>query len=449
MRRGMIAFACACAAAAPAFASDLDGDWRVRIDSGRSGPIEARLRFAEENGRIVGRSLSGATALVAALPRAAGRDFGAALLELRLDEKDGRYAGVARMAGREAPAEFTLADGRIEGGIEGTFAAGRVSGAREAGDAPLRDFSAVLDRLDAVVGERLFRPGLDSTEAYRLFRTRMDEIAAAARDDLDLLAGFYYGWTDDPFSHFDLRRGDETAEAMMKAFDLFRVGAPAARLALEDGVAVLDVDTMMGLDTIEQIEAAYAEIAAKGAKALIIDLRGNGGGAFAVKPLVEHVIDEPLDAGAFASRKWAAAHDGPPEAADIDATAPWSGWSLIAFWRTVQENALLRLRLTPAAPNFDGPVFVLVDGDTASAAELAADAFKSSGAAILIGARTQGQMLSQSPFDLSDGYMISLPVADYFSRANGRIEGVGVMPDVTLPPAMALDYAKARAAAAK
>jgi hypothetical protein len=69
------------------------------------------------------------------------------------------------------------------------------------------------------------------------------------------------------------------------------------------------------------------------------------------------------------------------------------------------------------------------------------------GAARLVGARTQGEMLSQSPFDLAEGYMIALPVADYFSARNGRIEGAGVMPGVLMDPAMALDYAKARAAA--
>jgi hypothetical protein len=43
--------------------------------------------------------------------------------------------------------------------------------------------------------------------------------------------------------------------------------------------------------------------------------------------------------------------------------------------------------------------------------------------------------------------MILLPVADCFSARNGRIEGAGVTPGALMDPAMALDYAKARAAA--
>jgi hypothetical protein len=35
------------------------------------------------------------------------------------------------------------------------------------------------------------------------------------------------------------------------------------------------------------------------AERLIIDLRRNGGGAFAVVPLIAHLIDDPIDAGLF------------------------------------------------------------------------------------------------------------------------------------------------------
>ena len=92
--------------------------------------------------------------------------------------------------------------------------------------------------------------------------------------------------------------------------------------------------------------------------------------------------------------------------------------------------------------------FVVVNGETASAAEMAADALRSSGEATLIGSRTIGHLLSQSPFDVTDDYIISLPVADYYSLAHGRIEGAGVPPQSYAPSDMALGAAVAKAKAA-
>ena len=100
------------------------------------------------------------------------------------------------------------------------------------------------------------------------------------------------------------------------------------------------------------------------------------------------------------------------------------------------------MQFQPVEPNFDGPVIVLLDERSASATELAADAFRASGLATLVGERTAGEMLSQSMFDVADGFLVSLPVADYYSVAHGRIEGAGVPVDIEAASADALDVAR-------
>ena len=107
----------------------------------------------------------------------------------------------------------------------------------------------------------------------------------------------------------------------------------------------------------------------------------------------------------------------------------------------------MRIRMHPAEPNFDGDVYVLVDKVTASAAEMAADALRASGVATLIGERTAGEMLSQSMFDVVDGFVVTLPVADYYSMRHGRIEGQGVSPHVGSSSEAALNVARERAGA--
>lgn len=426
-------------------AEDLSGAWRITFDTGRFGPMEARVVFTETADGVTGESQSGALEIIRTSPGGADRDFGDALLAISLTEDGEAYKGEARIADRDGEMTLTLAGDHIEGRIKASFVNGPFTGVRDDSEGALRDYPAILSGLGPVVTANIFNPKDLDSAGYKTFMARMADVAAAAQDDLDMVAGFYYGWNNDPFSHFDLSRTSLGAEAFMASLDDYKIGAPAARVTFDGDVAILDVDTMMGADTIDYINAAYDEIAAKGAKALIIDLRDNGGGAFAVKPLVEHVIDAPLDAGYFITQKWNAAHEGLPSRAEVEATAPWEGWSLVDFWRTLQEVPIMRIQFTPAEPNFNGPVFVVVNGETASAAEMTADALRSSGAATLIGSRTIGHLLSQSPFDVTDDYIISLPVADYYSLVHGRIEGAGVPPQTYAPSDMALGAAVAKA----
>ena len=80
----------------------------------------------------------------------------------------------------------------------------------------------------------------------------------------------------------------------------------------------------------KQIDAAYVAITNRGADALLIDLRENGGGAFAVRPLVAHLLNETVDGGSFVSQRWNATHNRAPNLSELKAVAPWEGWSIRA-----------------------------------------------------------------------------------------------------------------------
>ncbi len=304
------------------------------------------------------------------------------------------------------------------------------------------DMQPVASAITTLMRDHHYNPEELDAPAYQAIETAMLELGSEATNRADFLTGFRAIWTDAPFSHVVLSEAQGTAEQMAAYVDTLRIGGGGATLSWRDETAILTVTTMMGQDTIEEINAAYAEIAAQGADALIIDLRENGGGAFAVLPLVRHVLAEPLDAGIFVSQPWNAAHDRAPTAFDIAETPSWEGWSLRSFWQAVQVNALTPIRFEPVTENrFDGPVYVLVSETTASAAEMAADALKASGRATLIGERTAGEMLSQTVFDLPEGLQLWLPIADYYSIAHGRIEGAGVAPDIAAESDLADDVA--------
>jgi C-terminal processing protease CtpA/Prc len=85
-------------------------------------------------------------------------------------------------------------------------------------------------------------------------------------------------------------------------------------------------------------------------------------------------------------------------------------------------------------------VFVLTDGTTASAAEPLADVLQATGRATIVGATTAGAVLTSEYLDLPGGWRLQLPTGTYVNAAGVELEGRGVVPDVAVPSATALDY---------
>jgi carboxyl-terminal processing protease len=76
------------------------------------------------------------------------------------------------------------------------------------------------------------------------------------------------------------------------------------------------------------------------------------------------------------------------------------------------------------------PLVVLVDGGTASAAEIVAAALQDRGRAVLLGSRPFGKGSVQAPSQLSDGSALELTVGHYLTPSGRSLDGVGVEPDV-------------------
>jgi carboxyl-terminal processing protease len=306
---------------------------------------------------------------------------------------------------------------------------------------PKTDYPEVGTAINEAMRAYHYNPAELDTPEYRRIEAAITELADDATSDEAFMRGFREIWENGPFSHVEINVAKQSADNLAEYLDTLRIGGGGALLTWQDDVAVLTVTTMMGLDTIEEIDAAYAEIDGKNASALIVDLRENGGGAFAVNPLVSHLLTKPFDAGSFVSQPWNAMHKLEPSRAELEAVDPWQGWSIKAFWADVQTDPLTRISFLPTEPVFDGPVYVLTSKRTASAAELATDALKGANRAIIIGENTAGEMLSQKIYDLPGGLQLSLPIADYYSAVNGRIEGVGIKPDIETDAADAFDIA--------
>lgn len=140
----------------------------------------------------------------------------------------------------------------------------------------------------------------------------------------------------------------------------------------------------------------------RGARGLVIDLRGNPGGDTAA---CLELCGELLPRGAVLAVR---EEPGPDEP-----------------YRTVLHNRHDASHTLPVA--------ILIDGGTASAAELFAACLQHHGRAIVVGRRSYGKGTEQAVRDRDGGGSAYTTVAELFAPDGAPIEGVGVQPDVEVP----------------
>ena len=75
---------------------------------------------------------------------------------------------------------------------------------------------------------------------------------------------------------------------------------------------------------------------------------------------------------------------------------------------------------------------VLVNGQSASAAEIFTGALKDYGMAKIVGTKTFGKGIVQTIFPLGEGSAIKMTTAKYFTPSGVCIQGTGIEPDVEI-----------------
>jgi carboxyl-terminal processing protease len=78
----------------------------------------------------------------------------------------------------------------------------------------------------------------------------------------------------------------------------------------------------------------------------------------------------------------------------------------------------------------DLPIVILVDEGSASASEIVSGALQDTGRAVLLGATTFGKGSVQLPHHLSDGSLMRVTIAKWYTPKDRSIDGTGLEPDI-------------------
>ena len=180
-----------------------------------------------------------------------------------------------------------------------------------------------------------------------------------------------------------------------------RIKLESVRLAgmRAGGIGYLQI-TQFSERTGEEFAAALAGLEKQGMRALIIDLRNNPGG------LLEAAIDVCSE---FFDRD-----------------------ELIVYTQGRTPESRESYHSTNGHPPRRYPVAVLVNGGSASAAEIVAGAMRDTKRAIIVGEKTFGKGSVQSVIELDNGEGLRLTTARYYTPGGITIHERGIVPHVEL-----------------
>ena len=304
-------------------------------------------------------------------------------------------------------------------------------------------------RLRAAVEVGYHSPPELEREPWTAFWADLEAGFAEAETNRDVLHAFDMAVRSLGMSHLHLyaprpaprAAGDMAADPPVHVRYEVRPGGSTADGAATGGVAVLRIDRFLLDETAEPIGDALRDVAERRSAALVLDLRQCSGGDLTAMTVAAHLVAEPTPIGLFIARPWWDGHDRVPRPGE------WAGLphvrepDLGAFFEALTGVGAAVGVVTPAEFRYDGPVYVLTSPETASAAEPLVHLLKATGRATVVGERTMGAMLSSDTADLGGGWTLVYPGADYVTAEGGRLEGVGVAPDVAAPSNRALAVA--------
>ena len=215
----------------------------------------------------------------------------------------------------------------------------------------------------------------------------------ATEEDLDVFVQHIRGEEGTDVELVINREGEEMTVTCTRA----SISTPTVEhQMLDNNVGYIQVSQFTD-GTYDDFVAAYEDLEAQGMTSVIFDMRNNGGG------LLDSVVDI------------------------LDYLLP-EGTVVYTM-----DKAGNREDYTSDAANYKSiPMTVLVNGNTASAAEIFTGAIRDFEYGTIIGTQTFGKGIVQSTIPLTDGSAVKLTTQTYYTPSGECIHGTGITPDEVL-----------------
>ena len=194
--------------------------------------------------------------------------------------------------------------------------------------------------------------------------------------------------------HLTLIREGET-DYLEVDVDRRKIESPTVSYEMyDDGTGYIRITEFDDV-TVNQFTTAMDSIKEADAKGLILDLRSNPGGSLSA---VVDIARQMLPKG------------------------------LIVY--TEDKNGKREEYTCDGKQELQIPLVVLVNGNSASAAEILSGAIKDYGIGTLIGTTTFGKGIVQRILPLTDGTALKLTISAYYTPNGNNIHGIGIEPDI-------------------
>jgi carboxyl-terminal processing protease len=251
---------------------------------------------------------------------------------------------------------------------------------------------------------------LDGEAVERLLARRLEEQDASASASARLVAVTHlFDGAPDSYVRVAFARAGEKKQREVLLKREPRTRAPSFDVEEEEhGVRLVRFNIFTPEVAAQFARALRGEL--RNARALVIDLRDNGGGETqSMADLASTLLPAGLSLGRFTDRTGAVWLE------------PYTRAALVSTADTFER--------------FGRPVVILTGARTASAAEVFAASLRESNRASVIGEATCGCVLGiRRRHRLPDGGVLDVSEMDYHTAAGTRLEGAGLRPDVTVEP---------------
>ncbi|MCI8393180.1 MAG: S41 family peptidase [Clostridia bacterium] len=210
-------------------------------------------------------------------------------------------------------------------------------------------------------------------------------------DELDKLSSYIKGEKGTNIT-LTIKRGEEIFDVTVMRDDV-HINYVDGKV-IEDNIGYISITTF-DEGCAKDFQEQYNELADKGIKSLIIDLRSNGGG----------LVDDALDIA--------------------DMMCDKNQTMLIRIDKDGKEE----ISKAKKDKEIDMPIVVLTNEATASASEILAGALKDNGKAEIVGKKTYGKGVIQELIYLANGGALKVTAAEYYTPNKSKINKVGIEPN--------------------